>query len=148
MSFNYKPKIVLKNFAFEKFYEEYVSYSNEKEFKKFFQNSIEEDRKCQLCSTLIPLDEQIYGIPIGMRAINSELEVDIFGNYCSLPCSFKHYRNMEEDPKRRKNIKFIDSGQYFKCLFYKIFKTYNMEDNTQEFDLKSKQIKFKKIKQI
>ena len=146
MSFNYKPKIVLKDFNFEKFYDEYVSYSNEIEFKKFFQNSIEEDRKCQWCFTLIPLDEQIYGIPIGIRDYNSGLEVDIYGNYCSLQCSFKHYRNIEEDSTKRKNIKFMDSGQYFKFLFYKIFKSFDIENISKDIDLKN--IKFNKIKKI
>jgi hypothetical protein len=146
MSFNYKPKIVLKKFNFEKFYEDYILYSKDKEFNSYFHTSIEEDRKCQLCSILIPHGKQIYGIPIGIRSLNSELEVDIYGNYCSFKCSFKHYRNIEEDSTKRKNIKFMDSGQYFKCIFYKIYKSFDIENISADIDFKN--IKFNRIKEI
>ena len=146
MSFNYKPKIVLKKFNFDKIYQEYNLYSNDKDFKIFFESSVEEDRKCQLCSLIIPLEKQIYGIPIGIRNHNSELEVDIYGTYCSFKCAFKNYRNMEEDSTKRKNIKFVNSGQYFKCLFYKLFKTFTIENIVEDIDLKN--IIFKKIKEI
>jgi hypothetical protein len=147
MSFNYKPKIVLKNIKFEEVYEKYVSQSDNKDFLVHFQSSIEENRKCEFCSKLISIDEYIYGIPIGMRTIDSELEIDIFGTYCSLHCAYKKYKNIEEDSTKRKNIKFVESGQYFKCLFYKLFKSYNIEDfDNHIIDLKN--IKFKKIKHI
>jgi hypothetical protein len=146
MSFNYKPKIVLKNFSFEKIYEEYISFSKEKELNSFFLSTVEENRKCQLCSILIPHGKQIYGIPVGIRNSDSELEVDIYGNYCSFKCSFKHYRNMEEDSTKRKNIKFMDSGQYFKCVFYKLFKSFDIQNKSEDLDLKN--IKFRKIKEI
>ncbi len=147
MSFNYKPKIVLKNIKFEEVYEKYVSQSHNKDFLIHFQSSIEENRKCEFCSKLISLEEYIYGIPIGMRTIDSDLEIDIFGTYCSLHCAYKKYRNIEEDSTKRKNIKFVESGQYFKFLFYKLFKSYNIEDFVID-KINLKGIKFKKIKNI
>jgi hypothetical protein len=148
MSFKYKPKISLKNLRFKEIFEEYNSYFRNKEFQSFFQGSIEESRNCEFCSKLIPLGEQIYGIPIAIRNIDDELEVDMYGSYCSLYCSYNHYRNIKEDSTKRKNIKFLDSEQYYKYLFYKFFKKNTIDPNDKDINLKEKYIRFKKISSI
>lgn len=148
MSFKYKPKIVLKNLRFKEIFEEYNSYFLNKEYQYYFQGSIEENRNCESCLNLIPLGEQIYGIPIGIRNINEELEVDMYGSYCSLYCSYIHYRNIKEDSTKRKNIKFLDSEQYYRYLFYKFFKKNMIEPEDRIIDIKEKSIKFKKISSI
>ena len=109
MSFKYKPKIVLKDLRFKELFELYNSYFHKKDLQKYFQNSVEENRNCELCNSLIPLENQIYGIPIGIRQVDKELEVDVYGTYCSLYCSYIHHRNIKEDGSKRKSIKFLDS---------------------------------------
>jgi hypothetical protein len=148
MSFKYKPKIVLKDLRFKELFELYNSYFYEKDLQHYFQNSIEENRNCQLCNSLIPLGNQIYGIPIGIRQIDNELEVDIYGTYCSLYCSYVHHRNIKEDVSKRKNSKFLDSEQFYRCLFYKIFKKFTITSEDVKINLKEKYIRFKKIYKI
>lgn len=145
MSFKYKPKIVLKDLRFKELFELYNSYYQNKEFQFHFQNSVEENRICELCNSLIPLEEQIYGIPIGIRQIDNELEVDIYGCYCSLYCSYINYRNIKEDSTKKKSIKFLDSEQFYRILFYKFFKKNTIEPEDKDINLKEKYIRFKKI---
>jgi hypothetical protein len=148
MSFKYKPKIVLKDLRFKELFELYNSYFHTKELRYYFQNSVEENRNCQLCNSLIPLGNQIYGIPIGFRQIENELEVDIHGTYCSLYCSYNHYRNIKEDSSRRKCIKFLDSEQLYRCLFYKFFKKFVITQEDKEINLQEKYVRFRKVYNI
>lgn len=148
MSFKYKPKIVLKNLKFKELVELYNSYFSVKELQPYFQTSIEENRFCQLCSKQIPLEEQTYGIPISFKNLNNELEVEIFGTYCSFYCSYINYKNMKEDQTKRKNIKFVDSEQLFRCLFYKFFKKFTILPEDTKINLEDKSIRFKKITNI
>jgi hypothetical protein len=148
MSFKYKPKIVLKNLRFKELFELYNSYYQNKEFHFHFQNSVEENRICELCNSLIPLEEQIYGIPTGIRQIDNELEVDIYGCYCSLYCSYINYRNIKEDSTKKKSIKFLDSEQFYRILFYKFFKKNTIEPKDKDINLKEKCIRFKKISSV
>ncbi len=148
MSFKYKPKIVLKNLNYQGIFEKFNSYLQDKDLHVYFQNSITEDRNCQLCSKLIPLEEQIYGIPICIRQLEKELEIDMYGTYCSLQCSYQNYKNIKENTTTRKNIKFLDSEQLFRCLFYKLCKKYTIEFVDRHINLKDKSIKIKKINSI
>lgn len=148
MSFKYKPKIVLKDLRFKELFELYNSYFENKEFQCHFQNSVEENRICELCNSLIPLEEKIYGIPTGIRQIDNELEVDIYGCYCSLYCSYINYRNIKEDSAKKKSIKFLDSEQFYRILFYKFFKKNTIEPEDKDVNLKEKCIRFNKISSV
>lgn len=142
MTFNYKPKIILKNTNSKEFFEIYKGYILNPEYKIFFENILEEDRTCQYCRDHISLGHQIYGIPICMKTEESKIQFDVCGVYCSLQCSYVHYRNMEEDSARKKNVKFTDSGPFFKFLFYKFFKDYDIHKFDKKIDLSSKNIWF------
>lgn len=148
MSFKYKPKIVLKDLRFKELFNLYNSYFHTKDLQHYFENSVEENRNCQLCNSLIPLGHQIYGIPIGLRQIDEELEVDIYGTYCSLYCSYIHYKNIKEDSTRRKCIKFLDSEQFYRCLFYKFFKKFVISPEDKEINLEEKHVHFRKFYNI
>lgn len=148
MSFKYKPKIVLKDLRFKELFELYNSYFDKKDLQHYFENSVEENRNCQLCDSLIPLGNQIYGIPIGLRQIDKELEVDVYGTYCSLYCSYIYHRNLKEDSIRRKCIKFLDSEQFYRCLFYKFFKKFTITSEDKEINLQEKCVRFRKIYNI
>lgn len=148
MSFKYKPKIVLKDLCFKELFEIYNSYFQNKDLQNYFENSVEENRICEFCNSLIPLGNNIYGIPLGLRQIDNELEVDMYGTYCSLYCSYNQHRNMKEDSTKRKNIKLIDSEQFYRCLFYKFFKKFDINPEDKEINLQEKKTKFKRINNI
>jgi len=145
MSFKYKPKIVLKDLRFKELFDLYNSYFHTKELQHYFENSVEENRNCEFCNSLIPLGNYIYGIPLGLRQIDNELEVDMYGTYCSLYCSYNHHRNIKEDSTKRKNSKLLDSEQFYRCLFYKFFKKFDINPEDKEINLQEKKVRFKKI---
>ena len=77
MTFNYKPKIILKNTNSKELFEIYNQYIKNPEYKIFFENILEEDRTCQYCREHISLGNQIYGIPICMKPTEEKIEFDV-----------------------------------------------------------------------
>jgi hypothetical protein len=142
MSFNYKPKVIIKNINAEKIYSKYEELIKKPDFNKFFNNFSEDIKLCQFCSSKIELGSIIYGIPVSIKETNAKLVVDVCGTYCSFKCTNDHFLIFDSETSRKKNIKFTDSGPLIKFLTYKFYKTYTIEEN-QEIDLDKHNIIFK-----
>lgn len=143
MSFNYKPKIFIKNLEVEDLYRKYENFMKDPEFKKFLKPFTSEDTFCHYCENSLKLNETVFGIPVAIKEMDDKLQVDVCGSYCSFICSYKHYIKLEADSSKRKNIKFTDSGPFFKFLAYRIFKDYNIENHTEKIDLDKVNIELK-----
>ena len=144
MSFNFKSKIIIKDINPIKMFYMYEHFVKDSKYQKFFKE--QENNECHYCKNIN--DKLEFGIPVYIKKINdkSNIEIGIHGNYCSFICSYKHYLDLEENTQYRKNIKFTDSGAYFKYLSYKFFKDYNIEKFTnKDIDLNLHNIVFKKI---
>ena len=136
MSFNYKPKIIIKNIDLISLYNSYESFVKDPLYERFLIPFSEENTQCTYCNNILSLGEPIYGIPVSVKEINEKLNVEICGSYCSFLCSYKHFINMESQSSKKKNIKFADSGPLFKFLFYRLFKDYDIENHKENIDLK------------
>jgi len=144
MSFNFKTKIIIKDINPNKMFNTYEHFIKDNKYQKFFKE--QDNKECQYCKNIS--DNLEFGIPIYIKntSKDSNAEIGIHGNYCSFICSYKHYLELEENTQYRKNIKFTDSGIFFKYLSYKFFKDYNIENNIDKIiDLNSYNIIFKKI---
>jgi hypothetical protein len=144
MSFNFKSKIIVKDINPNKMFHTYEHFVKDSKYQKFFKE--QENNECHFCKTIS--DKLDFGIPIYLKNINnsSNLEIGIYGNYCSFICSYEHYIELEENSQYRKNIKFTDSGSYFKYLSYKFFRDYNIKNfRGKDIDLSLHNIIFKKV---
>jgi hypothetical protein len=142
MSFNYKPKVIVKNIEPDKLYVQYEKFTNDITYKKFFSNFSEDIKQCQYCSNKIELGNNIFGIPVSIREINSKTIVEVCGNYCSFKCVNDDFIISDSGTSRKKNIKFTDSGPMIKLLTYKFYKSYKIKED-QEIDLDKFNMEFK-----
>ncbi len=143
MSFNFKTKIIIKDINPNKMFHTYEHFVKDTKYQKFFNQS--ENKECQYCNQIS--EKLDFGIPVYIKNISKyNIEIGTYGNYCSFGCSYKHFLTLEENTQYRKNIKFTDSGPFFKYLSYKFFKDYNVENFIDNYvDLDSYNLKFKKI---
>jgi hypothetical protein len=144
MSFNFKTKIVIKDINVHKMFHTYEHFVKDSKYQSFFQES--QTYECQYCKNVS--DKLDFGIPVYIKEKEkSNLEIGISGNYCSFLCSYKHFISFDEDKKYKKNIKFTDSGTFFKFLAYKFFKDYDIEKYSDKvtIDIKHHNISFKKV---
>jgi hypothetical protein len=142
MSFNTKSKINIGAVDYKEVYKKYESYSKDKIYDHFF-NNLNTTIECMHCKKIkLQLN---FGIPLYIKAVNSCLEVGVHGSYCSFICAYKHYKIMEENTPYRKNIKYTDSGVFFRFLSFKLFKDYNIESHDEEINFKENNIIIKKV---
>ena len=142
MSFNSKTKFNIGNIDYKEIYKKYEDYTKNVTYEHFF-NNMNTTIECTYCKK-IKLNLS-FGIPIYIKEVNSKLEVGVHDSYCSFSCAYKHYKVMEENTPYRKNIKFTDSGVFFRFLSFKIFKDYNMEYHDEEINFKTHDILIKKV---
>ena len=143
MSFNYKPKVIIKNIDIKKLYSNYNEYLNNPVYKKFLTPFSNEIHECNECKNIISFGDQIFGIPVAIKEEKSKLCVDICGTYCSFKCAYIDFNKMELYSSKKKNIKYIDSGPLFKYLFYKIYKSYDIESQNSDINLYDLNIELK-----
>jgi hypothetical protein len=144
MSFNFKSKIIVKDINPNKMFHTYEHFVKDPKYQKFFKE--QDNNECQYCKNIS--NNLDFGIPVYIKntSKDSNVEIGIHGNYCSFTCSYKHFLELEENSQYKKNIKFTDSGPFFKYLSYKFFKDYNIENfKDKELDLNLYNITFKKI---
>lgn len=150
MSFNFKTKIIVKDINPNKLFHTYKQFMKDVKYQKFFKES--ENNECQYCKKIS--DKLDFGIPVYIKTKPSNFEasriqmneVGLSGNYCSFICSYKHFVDLEENTPYKKNIKFTDSGTFFKYLSYIFFKDYDIEKHSnQDINLNLYNIIFKKI---
>jgi hypothetical protein len=144
MSFNFKTKVVIKDINVHKMFHTYEHFIKDSKCQKFFQEP--QNLECNYCKNFSNTLQ--FGIPVYIKEKEkSNLEIGISGNYCSFLCSYKHFVSFEEDKTYKKNIKFTDSGTFFKFLAYKFFKDYDIEkySGNVPIDLNNYNISFKKV---
>jgi hypothetical protein len=142
MSFNSKTKINIGTIDYKEIYKKYEDYTKNSNYEIFF-NNLNSTIECAYCKKIkLQLN---FGIPIYIKEVNSKLEVGVYGSYCSFNCSYKHYKLTEENTPYKKNIKFTDSGVFFRFLCFKIFKDYNMDSHDEEINFKEYDIIIKKV---
>jgi hypothetical protein len=140
MSFNLKPKLVLKRLDIEKIFNLYESYTKNPEFYQFFVNVYDLETKCIHCKKDLDKSKKQYGIPISMNFKEDTLEFEVCGKYCSFFCSYKEFCKKEKDNTKKINIKYSDTRPLFRFLSYKFFgecdpidKNVNLEDHKLTF---------------
>lgn len=147
MSFNYTPKIVLRDINSEKLFSEYNLFSQSTEYQKFFKEFSELNTNCQFCFSPIESDSIVFGTPVSIRETEENgkrfIDVESIGTCCSFQCSYKKYLLDEQD--RKKNIKFTDSGTFFQFLLFYFFKEYDYEKHSEKIDPKEFGVRYKTV---
>jgi len=138
MSFNYKPKIILQDIDYNSLYNSYQNFTKDVKYQKFFKAIKDKNLECNSCKKILDIDKLYLGIPINIKEKNSKFEIEVYGQYCSLSCSYKHYLELEENPSYKRNILFADSGPIFHFLSYKLFQDYNVLNHFEYIDLETK----------
>jgi hypothetical protein len=142
MSFNTKSKINIGSIDYKEISIKYEKYTKDKSYDHLF-NNLNSTIECMFCKKIkLQLN---FGIPLYIKEVNSKLEVGVHGSYCSFICAYKHYKVMEENTLYRKNIKYTDSGVFFRFLCFKLFKDYNIDLHDEEIDFKKHDIIIKKV---
>jgi hypothetical protein len=144
MSFNFKTKIVIQDINVHKMFQTYEHFVKDVKCKSFFQEA--QNQECNYCKNFS--NDLQFGIPVYIKEKEKpNLEIGVSGNYCSFLCSYKHFVSFEEDKYYKKNIKFADSGIFFKFLAYKFFKDYDIQKYSDKvvIDLNNYNISFKKV---
>lgn len=142
MSFNSKTKFSIGTIDYKEIYKKYEEYTKDSNYNYFFDN-LNTTIECGYCKN-IKLQLK-FGIPISMKEIQNKLEIGFHGHYCCFSCAYKHYKQLEENTPYRKNIKFTDSGVFFRFLCFKLFKDYHMETHNEEINLEDYDILVKKV---